>query len=144
MRRRRVYGLGSFLTAAAAVSLYTMPSAGRINASVLAVAEQLPVADVSADSTCANGWSTLAALAQGFEPRAECVRALDGLRWRAAKVRGNYWEVCGAKERLQAHHIDGNVRNNSPSNIQTLCVSCHISHHHRARRAGLTVAGRAG
>ena len=64
-------------------------------------------------------------------------------RWRASKLRGTCCEVCGAKERLHAHHIDGNVSNNSHANIQTLCISCHVSHHHRVRRAGLTVPGRA-
>ena len=49
---------------------------------------------------------------------------------------------CGASQRLQAHHIDQNRANNCAKNIQTLCISCHAVHHHRARRAGLTVAGR--
>jgi 5-methylcytosine-specific restriction endonuclease McrA len=66
----------------------------------------------------------------------------DTFRWRARKLRGHCCESCGAMTRLHAHHIDGNEQNNWPENIQTLCVRCHISHHHRARRAGLTVAGK--
>jgi 5-methylcytosine-specific restriction endonuclease McrA len=65
-------------------------------------------------------------------------------RRRVSKFRGTSCESCGATTRLHAHHIDGNVNNDSPSNIQTLCASCHVTHHHRARRAGLTVPGRAG
>lgn len=69
--------------------------------------------------------------------------SLAGLRWRASKLRGSFCEACGVTDRLQAHHIDGNVQNDSRDNIQTLCISCHASHHHRVRRAGLTVPGRA-
>jgi 5-methylcytosine-specific restriction endonuclease McrA len=61
---------------------------------------------------------------------------------RARPFLGTSCEACGVTTRLQAHHIDSNRRNNSPENIQTLCISCHVSHHHRARRAGLTVAGK--
>jgi hypothetical protein len=28
-----------------------------------------------------------------------------------------------------------------PDNIQTLCGSCHLIHHHHVRRVGLTVPG---
>lgn len=66
----------------------------------------------------------------------------DTFHWRARRMRGPCCEACGGATMLAAHHIDGNVRNNSPENIQNLCVSCHATHHHRARRAGLTVAGR--
>lgn len=61
---------------------------------------------------------------------------------RVTKYRGSCCEVCGATMKLHAHHIDGNRLNGSPQNIQTLCASCHISHHHHARRAGKTVVGR--
>lgn len=64
-------------------------------------------------------------------------------RRRVTRFRGTSCEVCGATEQMTAHHIDGNLDNDSPSNIQTLCVSCHVTHHHRVRRAGLTVPGRA-
>lgn len=61
---------------------------------------------------------------------------------RARAHLGTSCDACGAMTRLQAHHIDGQRRNNSPENIQTLCISCHASHHHRARSAGLMVAGK--
>ena len=64
-------------------------------------------------------------------------------RRRVIKFRGQTCETCGGTRNLHAHHIDGNLDNDSPENIQTLCGSCHNTHHHRARRAGLTVAGRA-
>ena len=66
----------------------------------------------------------------------------DTFHWRARRLRGRACESCGATTKLHAHHIDGNEANNSPENIQTLCATCHITHHHRARRAGQTVAGR--
>jgi hypothetical protein len=68
----------------------------------------------------------------------------SALHYRVRKYRGRCCESCGATTKLHAHHIDGNRRNDSPANIQTLCASCHITHHHRARRAGLTVPGRMG
>lgn len=61
---------------------------------------------------------------------------------RARKLRGKSCENCGSTRYLAAHHIDGNWKNNSPKNIQTLCAKCHAHHHHRAASAGLTVSGR--
>jgi hypothetical protein len=66
----------------------------------------------------------------------------DTFHSRARKKRRSCCESCGGTTRLHAHHIDGDRTNNSDENIQTLCVHCHVTHHHRARRAGLTVAGR--
>jgi len=66
----------------------------------------------------------------------------SALRKRVTPFRGKSCESCGATKNLHAHHIDEKLLNDSPDNIQTLCGSCHVSHHHRARRAGLTVAGR--
>lgn len=40
-------------------------------------------------------------------------------------------EICGAtRVRLDTHHKDGNKKNNSESNIQVLCVSCHSKLHY--------------
>lgn len=64
------------------------------------------------------------------------------LRWRAEQLRGNVCEICGTTERLQAHHIDGNIGHNVPENIQTLCISCHAKHHHWCRRNGMNIPGR--
>ena len=47
-------------------------------------------------------------------------------------------EVCGATKgksedefnsRLVVHHIDDNMTNNDPSNLQTLCKECHNGAH---------------
>lgn len=81
-----------------------------------------------------------ACMAQGYVKDAPSHR--DSYHWRARRMRSDCCEHCGATENLHAHHVDGKRENNSPENIQTLCGSCHITHHHRARRAGLTVAGR--
>ena len=66
----------------------------------------------------------------------------SALRKRVTPYRGKSCESCGAMRNLRAHHIDGNLLNDLPANIQTLRGSCHISRHHRAQRAGLTVAGK--
>jgi len=83
----------------------------------------------------------LMCMALGYVKPMPCKSALCK---RAEKFRGRSCEACGATTKLHAHHIDGNRLNSSPVNIQTLCASCHGSHHHRVRRAGLTVAGRLG
>lgn len=34
-------------------------------------------------------------------------------------------ENCGSTKNLMVHHKDGNRKNNKPSNLKTLCWSCH-------------------
>ncbi len=34
-------------------------------------------------------------------------------------------ERCGSTKNLMVHHKDGNRKNNKPSNLETLCWSCH-------------------
>jgi len=34
-------------------------------------------------------------------------------------------ENCGSTKNLMVHHINGNRKNNKPSNLKTLCWSCH-------------------
>jgi hypothetical protein len=70
------------------------------------------------------------------------VPSRSALLKRVDKYRGNSCEICGGTKNIHKHHIDGNLLNDSPENIQTLCGSCHITHHHRVRRAGQTVPGR--
>ena len=53
----------------------------------------------------------------------------DGHRYHARKLVGNSCEMCGATESLNTHHVDENLANNSPENIQTLCSACHTRHH---------------
>ena len=38
-------------------------------------------------------------------------------------------EICGMTNDLQVHHVDKNPRNNVPSNLRTLCRSCHARCH---------------
>lgn len=56
----------------------------------------------------------------------------DGYRYHARKMREESCENCGITETLCAHHKDRDWTNNAPSNIQTLCNSCHTSLHHAA------------
>ena len=53
----------------------------------------------------------------------------NGYLQRAHKHRGKECELCGAKENLDAHHQDRDRSNNAPSNIQTLCRTCHMKGH---------------
>ena len=62
---------------------------------------------------------------------------------RAEQFRKDSCEICGARLRLHAHHIDGNIAHNWQKNIQTLCFDCHMAHHRLCRRLGRTVPGRA-
>lgn len=45
------------------------------------------------------------------------------------KVRKDFCELCGSKEFLCTHHIDGNRLNNELSNLITVCKKCHQKHH---------------
>jgi len=36
---------------------------------------------------------------------------------------------CGKKESLDVHHKDRDYKNNEPSNLETLCHSCHMKLH---------------
>ena len=50
---------------------------------------------------------------------------------RIAHLKKKNCEICRASDkRLTLHHKDRNWRNGDPSNIQTLCSSCHTSLHH--------------
>lgn len=65
----------------------------------------------------------------------------QGWLWRARQLRKMECEACGWTKRLQAHHRDGNIRNISPANIQTLCIHCHKFLHDTAKRHGRMVPG---
>jgi len=65
-----------------------------------------------------------------------------GYSWRARKHLKASCEACGERRQLHAHHIDQDITNNPPENIQTLCKWCHNFHHSTAKRLGLSIAGR--
>src|SRR5574341_873468 len=47
-------------------------------------------------------------------------------RRKSTEMLGTHCEVCGKTScKLHVHHKDRNPANNSPANLQTLCVSCH-------------------
>ena len=48
---------------------------------------------------------------------------------RARKFLGECCETCGTKQNIEVHHLDGNIRNNTAKNTQTLCHSCHMRWH---------------
>src|SRR5574343_425411 len=70
-------------------------------------------------------------------------KTMDGWRWQARQKRKDACEVCGARSNLHAHHADHDVTNNAPENLQTLCGSCHATHHHSTRKHGKEISGKA-
>lgn len=48
---------------------------------------------------------------------------------RVEHLRKDACEMCGATENLATHHKDENWTNNDPSNLTTLCGSCHTKWH---------------
>ena len=56
----------------------------------------------------------------------KAVVSLRALRFRARKHRQWLCECCSGFP-VDAHHRDGNVRNNVPANIATLCRACHAA-----------------
>lgn len=61
---------------------------------------------------------------------------------KAQKFKLDYCEACGFRERLHAHHCDGNSAHNVQENVQTLCVWCHNFLHVTAKRLGWPQPGR--
>jgi hypothetical protein len=51
--------------------------------------------------------------------------SLSHSRMKAARTAKPVCERCGKHGKLHVHHKDENPRNNDPSNLMTLCVSCH-------------------
>lgn len=47
------------------------------------------------------------------------------IRKRIIKRDGGVCVMCGSRDRITAHHIDGNEQNNRPSNLMTVCLDCH-------------------
>jgi hypothetical protein len=68
----------------------------------------------------------------GLNPKGErqyrnrCITCIH----KARALRKDYCESCMTKwvsgNKFDTDHIDGNPSNNDPSNVQTLCRSCHI------------------
>lgn len=57
--------------------------------------------------------------------RKETCSSLSHSRMKAASTAAKACEICGTTEGLHVHHVDENPRNNTPSNLRTLCPSCH-------------------
>lgn len=47
-------------------------------------------------------------------------------------------EACGTAENRQAHHVNTDWKDNSPENVQTLCLFCHHFWHAMHERLGVT------
>ena len=62
--------------------------------------------------------------------------------YRARKHLKAACEACGQTTSLHAHHLDQDISNNVPENIQTLCKPCHDFWHSTAKRHGRFPAGK--
>lgn len=56
-------------------------------------------------------------------------KSRDAFQLEARKYRKEYCEHCGSSVSVQIHHIDSNWKNNSPSNLMSLCKTCHMKLH---------------
>src|SRR5581483_3263021 len=54
---------------------------------------------------------------------------LGALRKRHLPSRGMVCQQCGSQHLVSLHHIDENPANNDPTNVMTLCGSCHTKWH---------------
>jgi len=80
---------------------------------------------VARSATCANcGLVTIRRLNKSWRCN---TGSRESFKWK--QHRKNKCEHCGFvpqhKSQLDVDHIDGNKKNNDPSNLQTLCANCH-------------------
>lgn len=65
--------------------------------------------------------------------------SLKTMHKESLKVRGERCTDCGVRPKnlrhLHVHHIDGNWRDNSLSNLVTVCFKCHMKRHREMARA---------
>lgn len=70
-----------------------------------------------------------------IEKRVEKLRGENHWLWKGGKAKRDYRKVvkkekcdnCGSVENLGIHHKDGDHYNNSPDNLQVLCVICFLA-----------------
>ncbi len=48
---------------------------------------------------------------------------------KAISLQNSSCRICGSTEKLERHHIDGDIRNNYLANISVICHECHIQIH---------------
>ena len=48
---------------------------------------------------------------------------------RAQQFKGTVCERCLSPDNLDVHHKDGNIKNNAPENLETICHPCHMKLH---------------
>lgn len=83
----------------------------------------------------AGNWPTLMVFKQRKYCSNQCVAdakkavTIHTARKAAVKLVGDRCQTCDSTKNLQPHHMDSNPLNNNPSNIMTLCRSCHTKWH---------------
>lgn len=56
-------------------------------------------------------------------------------RYRCFRLWGQWCVVCGDTDRLQVHHVDGNIKNPSVDNLVPLCWQCHWLVHKKRHKS---------
>lgn len=69
-------------------------------------------------------------------------KQIKNLSWKTYLQNGRkaVCKECGSEQLIDIHHIDENRLNNSPSNLEALCRSCH-ARYHRLRRKTCNICG---
>lgn len=49
-------------------------------------------------------------------------------------LKKDHCEICGSKQNLDIHHIDGNWQNNNLDNLMCLCRSCHMKEERKEKQ----------
>lgn len=62
--------------------------------------------------------------------------------YHARKSREEFCESCGTNQELQVHHVNEDWTDNSPMNLQTLCIFCHTFWHAMHKRLGVSTTKR--
>lgn len=77
-----------------------------------------------------------ACLAMGYEGTIKVLNDKNSHR-QSAKANRGACEECARLTKTHVHHVDGNGLNNAPSNLKTLCASCHRLAHSQLKRETL-------
>ena len=65
----------------------------------------------------------------------------EASRRQSSRMVKQHCEKCGTLTKLNVHHLDENPQNNDPSNLMTLCASCHHRWHWEVGKMSLRRSG---
>ncbi len=53
---------------------------------------------------------------------------------RMIMIQNSNCRICGSFDKLERHHIDGNIENNGLANITVICRKCHREIHKKLNK----------